>query len=261
LVLLGWKVRPLAMDFGVLPFLITVLVLSCEASPKRGMAVQQDLYNCRDMDTLNVEWWWNWNTNKPCDAKEYVPQIWGRNNLPSLKSLPPGSDWVMAFDEPNNAYAGQDVMSPQEAASHWPEFEATGRKLVAPAPALGGTMSHIKWLDGFFGNCSKCRIDAVGIHTYLSDPNQVVSIVQDLYNRYKKPVWLTEVCYPSGNADQNTQFMNQLLPQLERLEACQRYAWVADRWTFDDVARGAALLPPNTNDFTLTQPGQSFVKY
>jgi len=242
----------------VITLLVAMMAHFCQAAGKKGMAIQHGLVNCGDMDFLNVDWWWDWQTDKLCPAREFVPMIWGRGNLPNIAHLPPGSDWLMGFNEPNNPYAGQDVMSPEEAASHWPDFEKSGRKLLSPSPAIGGSMSYKDWLNGFFKACSNCTVDAVGIHIYSNNADYVMSVIEDIYNSFKKPVWLTEFCAPNGSPQANLDFLKVIIPRLEASPAVQRYSWIADRWTFDQVAAGAALLTPDTSKFDLTLPGTYF---
>jgi len=113
--------------------------------------------------------------------------IWNAVNIDKIMaSLPPGSEWLLGFNEPN--YEHEANMTAEECAKLWPKLEATGRKLVSPAMAM---MNGIEWMDHFFGNCTGCRIDAVAIHTYEGTPGGTKYWI-DQYAKYGKPIWLTE---------------------------------------------------------------------
>ena len=162
--------------------------------------------------------------------------VWSGGALP-LRSLPPGSDWLLGFNEPN--YRSQANMSPAYAASLWPQLEATGRRLVGPAMAdcgegLGGdcTYSTLDWYSQFLGNCTVlypgvgCRLDAVALHLYYCSGQDMVNKLTALYEVTLRPVWLTEfACNAPSSSSQPTSFAQSLLPRLEALPIVQRYSW------------------------------------
>ena len=162
--------------------------------------------------------------------------IWGAGSLP-VPSLPPGSDWLLGFNEPN--YGNQANLSPAHAAALWPQLEATGRRLVGPAMAdcgegLGGscTYSTLGWYAQFLGNCSLlygqagCRLDAVALHLYYCSGQDMVNKLTALYELTLRPIWLTEfACDAPNSPAQPTSFAQSLLPRLESLFIVQRYSW------------------------------------
>ena len=77
--------------------------------------------------------------------------IWDASYLPLRANELPASDWLLGFNEPN--YSNQANLSPQAAATLWPQLEATGRRLVGPAVAdcgsSGGSCNYgtLAWYD------------------------------------------------------------------------------------------------------------------
>ena len=100
----------------------------------------------------------------------------------------------MGFNEPNNLHNCNT--SPEDVAKAWAFVQQRwkGSKLVSPATAGNG----IKWLSQFFGNCSKlglgdrCGVSYVAVHDYSCTAKSTLSYLQDIHERFGKPVWLTE---------------------------------------------------------------------
>eukprot|EP00455_Lapot_gusevi_P049800 TRINITY_DN7125_c0_g1_i4.p1 TRINITY_DN7125_c0_g1~~TRINITY_DN7125_c0_g1_i4.p1 ORF type:complete len:262 (+),score=39.26 TRINITY_DN7125_c0_g1_i4:107-892(+) len=253
------KMRCPGLAIGLIVVFL-LLALPCES--KKGVAVS-GLYNCNDTNFLEVEWWWNWSHQPYCQGTsqpEYVPMIWGEPQIGLLSQLPPSS-WLLTFNEPN--YKSQSNMSPEKAAALWPALEATGRLLVSPGVTLCSlgdlcVYTGFDWLDGFFRACQNCRVDAVAIHVYQCDIGTATWLIQQAYDRYHRPVWVTELACGNGTPEQNLNFMKAILPAIQGMGAVQRYAWVAPRWNYDEWAKGGALLTADTNSMSLTQCGQYF---
>eukprot|EP01084_Bolivina_argentea_P289791 497684_1 len=248
-------------------FLILSIFTNINESAIKGVAVQSTLCNNKDFEVLNASWYWNWKTNDPCSNQtfsEYIPMIWSRANISQINHLPPNTKWLMGFNEPNNGYVGQDVMTPVQACQYWPQFTATKLKLLSPGVAEGGTMSGIDWLTGFFQCCGGYNcVDAIAIHIYETDYNKVINVIQSYHNAFPSvPIWLTEICDPHQNEDISSKYLKNLLPLLDKLDYLERYSWVADRWNFDSNCAGSTLLPANNlNSFQLTECGTVFQQY
>ncbi|KAK5584409.1 hypothetical protein RB653_006020 [Dictyostelium firmibasis] len=213
------------------------LVSDCYGSKKGttfGSDSSSDAAKCNDIRDLKVGWYYNWDKKVTCNANvpgvEFVPTIWGKGSLP-IGNLPANTQWLIGFNEPN--YRSQSNMSPKEAADLWPQLEATGKKLVAPGVAdcgqqLGGdcTYSTLDWYKQFLGNCSNCRIDAVSLHLYYCNADDMMNKINNLYQLTKKPVWLTEfACNNPTNQDSVVNFAKALLPRLENSTQVDRYSW------------------------------------
>ena len=117
--------------------------------------------NCNDIKGVDATWYHNWSIySNGCDA-EFVPMVWNHVVLDDVAKMSSGSEWLMGFNEPN--LSSQANMTPEFAASLWPKMEATGKKLVSPAVAMG---DGIEWMDKFMAACTGCKIDAIAIHLY-----------------------------------------------------------------------------------------------
>ncbi|KAM9999009.1 hypothetical protein ACTFIZ_002558 [Dictyostelium cf. discoideum] len=217
--------------------LIIFLINNCQGLKKGttfGSDPNTDSAKCNDIKDLNVGWYYNWDKQPTCKAGvpgvEFIPTIWGSGSLP-IGNLPSGSEWLIGFNEPN--YKGQAELTPKQAADLWPQLEATGRKLVGPGVAdcgqqLGGgcTYSTLDWYSEFLGNCSNCRIDAVSLHLYYCNADDMINKINNLYQLTKKPVWLTEfACNSPASKESVVTFAQALLPRLENSTQVGRYSW------------------------------------
>ena len=218
-------------------------------------------------------WYYNYAVTPSCVAGvssvEFVPQAWSAGSLPLPSPLAGSSEWLLGFNEPN--YANQANMSPAQAASLWPQLEATGRRLVGPAVAdcgegLGGecTYSSLDWYREFLGNCTGCRVDAVALHLYYCSAQDQINKLTALYELTQRPVWLTEfACNAPSDSSQPTTFASQLLPRLEAANIVQRYSW------FISYCAGCgagdllydSLLQDETGEGHLTQVGAFYSSF
>jgi Glycosyl hydrolase catalytic core/Malectin domain len=231
---------------GVLMLAVVVVLCVCPWLIDGGVAVSKkgvtygsdpmsDSAKCADLVTFNVSWYYTWGYTPACIAGvkgvEFVPMVWSAGSLPIPSPLPGGSDWLLGFNEPNIT-PGQANMTPAQAASLWPQLEATGRRLVGPAVAdcggPGGACNYgtLNWYRDFLGNCSQCRVDAVALHLYFCDAQDAVNKLTALYELTQRPIWLTEfACNAPTSASQTSSFASALLPRLESLAVVQRYSW------------------------------------
>lgn len=100
-----------------------------------------------------------------------------------------------------------------------------------------------------------------------TDDNSFIQTLQNLYNKYHLPIWITEFATADWNAttpganayspEQVLAFMQRLLPKLEQLEFVKRYSWFsgdpksAQMWS-------SALIDVNGN---LTELGKWYANY
>jgi len=92
-----------------------------------------------------------------------------------------------------------------------------------------------QWFDAFFSTCNSlggCRVDYLSTHIYACSADYVMNTLQDLYNAYQRPIWLTELACP-GTSDPAviSAFMKEVIPRLEQSPIVERYAWFASRFT------------------------------
>jgi hypothetical protein len=144
---------------------------------------------------------------------------------------------LLGFNEPD--MTGQANMSVAKALSLWPQLQATGMRLGAPAVAYGGDTAG-GWLDQFISGAlaQNYRVDFIPLHWYGGDfsaaaSGELQSYVQAVHNRYQLPIWITEYAlidfagstpvYPSSG--QQVDFINASTAMFDGLSFVERYAW------------------------------------
>ncbi len=192
-----------------------------------------------------ASWYYTWSTSHggvtTPHGVDFVPMIWGHASVTSgnLSAAQSAGHELLGFNEPD--MSGQANMTVAQALDDWPKLEATGLTLGSPAVAYGGDTPG-GWLDQFMSGAASrgYRVDFITLHWYGSDfrttnaVGQLKSYIQAVYNRYHKPIWLTEYAlinfsgggsYPTGA--QQAAFVTASTKMLDSLPYLQRYAWFA----------------------------------
>jgi hypothetical protein len=174
------------------------------------------------------------------------------------------ANYVLGFNEPD--LADQANMSVSAALALWPKLESIGLPLGSPA----ASWPTRQWIYDFMDSCKlqKKRVDFICVHMYVgTDDNAFVQTLQDLYNKYKLPIWITEFATVANNATVMSDnpytpamvlaFMQRLLPKLEALPFVERYSW------FSGSPTSARLWPSALIDNfgNLTELGQWYSNY
>lgn len=143
----------------------------------------------------------------------------------------------MGFNEPNNAHNCNIPAS--TAAQAWGGFVALfpkGTQFVSPATAGNGT----QWFDEFFAACKSqygaggcAGISRLAVHWYGCTPDETLSYLKFMHDRYGLPVWLTEFSCGDGaqgkpQAD-HLKYMKAVVPLLDAAPFVERYAWMSAR--------------------------------
>ncbi len=210
---------------------------------KKGVGVWQAPGVSAALAASGASWYYTWSTNHngvttPKSA-EFVPMIWGAAsvtdaNLAQAKSAGP---YLLGFNEPD--MAAQSNMTVDKALSLWPKLMETGKVLGSPAVAYGGNTPG-GWLDRFMSGAASrgYRVDFITLHWYGGDfrtdaaVGQLKSYLQAVYDRYHKPIWLTEYAlidfskgtrFPSDT--QQADFVTASTKMLGSLSYIQRYSW------------------------------------
>ena len=134
-------------------------------------------------------------------------------------------------------------MTPSAAAAAWGGLQAIADefhlKLVSPAPNWCGYCveengttynSPYDWLRDFFAACTDCRVDYIAVHFYMGNRDAVKGSIEQLYNQFHKPIWLTEFNMDkngmgdNGTADEQRAFMVDMIDWMEQDPRIFRYA-------------------------------------
>jgi hypothetical protein len=220
--------------------------------------------------TPGITWWYNWsNTLPPNDVVDFVPMIWGAASLGG--PIPPSAQFLLGFNEPN--FKAQSNLTPQQAASDWPQVEALakplGIPLVSPAVNFCGSSTNTTgcsdptvtdpytWLKDFFAACTSCKVDYIAVHWYNCDLPSLEGYIDgngslEGFVQFDKPIWLTEFSCDGTHsvADQQT-YMQAAIPYLEGNAHVFRYSW------FSASNIPNAVL--QNGDGTLTALGATYV--
>ncbi len=225
--------------------------------------------------TLQSHWFYTWGISVPFELApqncEYVPMFWGKTtvtdaNITYARQLKDQgkAKYILGFNEPD--LADQSNMTVQDALALWPQLESVGLPLGSPA----ASWPTRQWIYDFMDQAiaQNKRVDFICVHMYVgTDDNAFIQVLQDLYNKYHKPIWITEFATVSDKAttmaenpftpDMVLAFMQRLLPKLEALDFVQRYSWFSGSPTSSRLWP-SALVDANGN---LTKLGKWYSEY
>lgn len=240
-------------------------------SPKRGF-VADGCKGSACLDPLRLSsagWYYSYNVEDPYegvpglnDTSRFTPMFWCVGSVNN--TIPPtvNASLLMGFNEPN--LASQCNISPEYAARTFGELMKRFPQSSFVTPATAG--DGISWLDGFFAACHSmygdhgCNTSFVAVHDYSCDSQQIMGYLQQLHDRYRHPVWLTEfACGATGSirplADQIS-FMKDIVPKLEAASYVARYAWMSARDPDNNGLR--ALVTSKDGVVELTELGKLY---
>jgi len=233
-----------------------------------------------------ITWWYNWSIAKNGSKGngEFIPMVWKYYPASyqadvNTAATTPGASAVLAFNEPE--VVGQAQMTVDAAITNWPTFQAAcianGKRIGSPA--VGDSVDGHKWIDDFMAEIIRLnyRVDFICFHPYQSGTTPVeakdklVNKLAALYDRHKKPIWVTEIAMADWQQgwgryyDQATQatFARLAINAMETLPYVERYAWYEatpiETYTdiFDNTYTSTGLAT-TTSSGTLTQVGTSW---
>ena len=206
-------------------------------------------------DALNASWHYNWNNNLTSSLNwEYVPirqQRW----WPDYPTNQPDSTHQLGFNEPDNsgedAYKTLNNGSVDEAIAVWPELMASGLRLGSPAVTDGGKA----WLYSFMDKAiaKGLRVDYIAIHNYQAgnSPDSLKNWLQDIYNRYHLPIWVTEfnnganwTAGPKPTLAQNADAIGGFIDMMDKTPWIERYAIFSNVEDVRKMVDAAGALTP-----------------
>eukprot|EP00884_Botryococcus_braunii_P007818 jgi/Botrbrau1/17037/Bobra.49_2s0093.1 len=262
------------------------------ALSKRGVGTSIHFYDIRDVLILqafkDLAWWYTWGPRpQSLDAidvahehdLEFVPMLWYVHRMRPNMTINTRSKYLLGYNEPN--VRSQANTPPEEAAEAYEVFLSIAERNElspvshSPAPCWGYddssdciTRSPFDWWNQFYTKCGElganCDSDFIATHLYTCDANALASYINEVWQRYKKPIWMTEFacCTALSNAtlDENiaTQisFMRAAMHLMDSDPRIFRYAWFGPRvGQYPCVGEAANLM--NT-DGSLTTLGKVY---
>lgn len=99
-----------------------------------------------------------------------------------------------------------------------------GLRVGSPAVTSGGESGKgLNWLRDFMATCSDCQIDFIVAHWYAWDkPEDFKAYMENMYNIFRKPIWITELGVSEGDANP---FLQNILPWMDQQDWIERYAY------------------------------------
>ncbi|WOH36251.1 glycosyl hydrolase [Thalassotalea fonticola] len=208
---------------------------------KKGSAFSnKDLVWSNQTADLKPHWNYDWSLTKSAsfqpDGIEFVAMQWGKwalsdEALAALAQAYADGDikYILGFNEPDGE--DQANLSVEESLPIWDQLVTVGAPMVSPA-----TVDPLNdWMQEFMtarGN----EVSYVAMHWYGgTDVGAFLAKVDEVYNAYGKPVWITEFAVADWTAtteeenqysDQEViDFMKAVLPALDENEHVFRYSW------------------------------------
>ncbi len=194
-----------------------------------------------------ISWAYNWAGT--CESEvadafdqvgvEFVPMAWNSNaNYNSIEEFVkahPNTKHILGYNEPN--LTDQCNETPSQTAKTWPAFinfaKSNGLEAVSPAMnygTLAGYSDPWKWLDEFYSidGINLSDISATAAHCYMSSNGAQIDFAQK-FEKYNKPVWITEFAAWENNQPSTPQgqqaFLAKMVNALEQASGVGRYAW------------------------------------
>ena len=148
----------------------------------------------------------------------------------------------------------------------WPKLMETGLRLGSP----GCVHPDNDWMKEFMKKADerKLQVDFVAVHDYGGpNPQTLVNKLKRVYEMYGRPVWITEFGVGDWQAksvqehrhgpEKVLEFMQGVLPELDKLNFVEKYAWVPAQK--DNKHLGTSAL--FHEDGTLTALGRFYANY
>jgi len=183
-----------------------------------------------DMKKISAQWYYDWQPGSS-SSSNYVPMIWSAQQINYARSTP-GST-LLTFNEPDNGY--QANMSVSTALRYWPTLMASGKRLSSPAVQTGNEIGSSTWLGQFMAEAERrdYRVDFIAVHYYTTNTSvsSFKRYLTNIYNAYKRPIWVTEWALADWNntnrfsASQQATFFKQSVEMMDDLSFVERHAW------------------------------------
>lgn len=268
------------------PLLLSPSPLMTGGSSKKGFVYDlkingatNTLFNTQ-MQSLNLGWYYTWGlTGSPGLALPFTPMIWGAPDAQKLIQIPAGSTEILAFNEPDGNQPGaQSNIRVQDVVSLWPLLKATGLRIGSVAASQNPLATSYKLNDGsaaittsyfdeLWTQLSQAGMtpDFIALHWYAPpDANGFLGWLDNIYTKYQKPLWVTEMCVADWKATPTTSekyttaqiqaFMDVVVAGMNSRPYVERFCWKTRPTTDVNMGNGALIAL----DGSLTPLGQHY---
>ncbi|MEI6946458.1 glycosyl hydrolase [Paraflavisolibacter sp. H34] len=201
---------------------------------------------------VGATWYYDWNIGGSAAADYGYAAIRQNGGWPSWNDInnKKNINHVLGFNEPDRP--DQANMTVDQCVAQWPDFMKSGFRIGSPAPAN----PESSWITDFLAKTDALnyRVDFVAIHCYWGGqtPQQWYSRLKNIYNRVKRPLWITE--WNNGAnwttetwpADQTAQLEKQLADLKGILQVLDTASFVERYALYDWVENKRALVLADT---------------
>lgn len=219
----------------------------------------------------HIGWWYDWSP-KPSGHDEVmgVSMLWGDGEHTALdgqrfrdfQNLHETPQYVLGFNEPDCPGPDSASMSVDKGVSVWNRYIAPKGR----AGALLGSPAMCKqkdedWLGQFRNRQLDADWDFTAIHVYKSDMGEVQADIDHYWNKYKKPIWVTEFACVHNKGEfvpckaqwEINQFINDVVDLFEKNEHVMAYGYT------DGGGLGNLWLPTNNDGSQLSESGRTYL--
>ena len=193
------------------------------------------------IEELRCKWFYNWTPRMPEDAPtgvSFIPMIKKYDGNQQIVNVAVDSAKtgkvreLLCFNEPDQKSQGD--MTVKQALDAWPIMQKTGLRLGSP----GCVHPDNEWMKSFMEGARKLdlKVDFVCVHSYgNANADAFINRLEAIHKLYKKPIWITEFAVGDWSAkspaenqykpDVILKYMEDVLPELDKLSFIERYAW------------------------------------
>ena len=201
-----------------------------------------------------IDWYYTWSAY-PVDGSSlnFMPMLWGSDKVSEWEQQKDKFDSlkvtaILGMNEPNES--SQSNLDASSAASLWNQYIAPYKgkyTLISPAcTSSTGYNGGIEWLQRF--QQSGADFDAVATHIYETDPEKVIEYLQNIYNTFQKPIYLTEFAcqnYSGGSQcsqDEVWQFLIKTTQWMDQQDFIHGYSYFGAMMSMQGVNEFNQLL-------------------
>jgi hypothetical protein len=220
------------------------------------------------LELSGAQWFYSWGSTPPENIPagvEFVPMVWGKGSGDYTKMgkqlRKAGYQQLLGLNEPDQK--DQSNITVEAALALWPKLMETGLRLGSP----GCVHPDRDWMKQFMQGVTErgLRVDFVTVHSYGGlSADALMQRLESVHKLFNRPLWITEFAVGDWQAktraenkyrpEQVVKFMEQLLPQLDRCEFVERYAWFPASPNSAPLGSSALF----NEDGTLTPVGQAY---